>query len=139
MKKHIILGMIILLLITQVTIAYIVYKNVQNSKYDRIYLNSLSFDGRLAEYKFIPNKTDGKSGKITFKLKDKLKENAKLSLYKIEKGKELNIQLDENLQSEILENPNQLDLKLVIYLDKSYELLDKDYIDIGFLSINNAN
>ena len=43
------------------------------------------------------------------------------------------------LKDEEIENLKDLDLKLVVYIEKSYNMLDKDYINIGYLSINNAN
>lgn len=95
--------------------------------------------GRLAEYSFKPEVSNDESYKIRFKLKDSLKENVRISLYKIEDGKELNIKLNENFETDELQNLNQTELKLVVYIEKSYKLLDKDYIDIAYLSINNAN
>ena len=74
-----------------------------------------------------------------FKVKDELKDNIRISLYKLEDGKELNIKLNDKLESEKIENLKDLDLKLVVYIEKSYNMLDKDYINIGYLSINNAN
>ena len=62
-----------------------------------------------------------------------------MSLYKIEDDKELNVKLDEKLETEELTTDDSSNYKLVIYIEKSYELLDKDYVDIGFLSIKNAN
>ena len=76
---------------------------------------------------------------IKFKVKDELKDNIRISLYKLEDGKELNIKLNDKLESEEIENLKDLDLKLVVYIEKSYNMLDKDYINIGYLSINNAN
>ena len=99
----------------------------------------MEFDGRLAEYTFNPKINDDGVYKIKFKVKDDLKDNIRISLYKLEDGKELNIKLDDKLESEELEKVNELDLKLVVYVEKSYNMLDKDYIDIGYLSINNAN
>ena len=68
-----------------------------------------------------------------------MKDNIRISLYKLEDGKELNIKLNDKLESEEIENLKDLDLKLVVYIEKSYNMLDKDYINIGYLSINNAN
>ena len=94
---------------------------------------------KTVEYSFKPEVSNDESYKIRFKLKDSLKENVRISLYKIEDGKELNIKLNENLETDELQNLNQTELKLVVYIEKSYKLLDKDYIDIAYLSINNAN
>ena len=66
-------------------------------------------------------------------------DNIHISLYKLEEGKELNIKLNDKLESEEIEDLKDLDLKLVVYVEKSYNMLDKDYINIGYLSINDAN
>lgn len=140
MKKKIITSLIILLfVIVLIAGGIFLYKNLDKTDYNRVYISSLEIDGRLAEYKFKPEVDTAESYKIRFKLKDNLKDNIRISLYKIEDGRELNVKLDENLETAELENINELELKLVIYIEKSYELLDKDYIDIGYLSINNAN
>lgn len=139
MKKKIILISIILLAIIGIIVGIIICINQDKTDYDRIYLNSLEFDGRLAEYTFNPKLDDNETYKIKFKVKDNLKDNVRISLYKLEDGKELNIKLNDKLESEEIEKLNELDLKLVIYVEKSYNMLDKDYIDIGYLSINNAN
>lgn len=139
MKKEMILGIIILLVIMGIIPGIIIFKGLENMDYNKIYLSSLEFNGRVAEYNFRPNVSGNQSYKIKLKLKDSLKDNIRVSLYKFEDEKELNIKLDENLETEQIENLNQLELKLVIYVEKSYDLLDKDYIDIGYLSINNAN
>ncbi len=139
MKKKIILISIILLAILGIIVGVIICINQDKTDYDRIYLNSLKFNGRLAEYTFNPKLNDNGVYKIKFKVKNELKENVHISLYKLEDGKELNIKLNDKLESEEIERLNELDLKLVIYKEKSYNMLDKDYIDIGYLSINNAN
>lgn len=133
------ISLIIILSIVLIIAGIFLYKNINNIEHDRVYINSLEIDGRLAEYKFRPEiKTEG-INKIRFKIKDNLKDNIHISLYKIENGKELNIKLDENLETAELENINKLELKLVVYIEKTYKLLDKDYIDIGYLSKSNAN
>ena len=99
----------------------------------------MNFEGRLAEYTFSPKVNDDGVYKVKFKIKDELKDNIRISLYKQEDGKELNIKLNDKLESEEIENLKDLDLKLVVYVEKSYNMLDKDYINIGYLSINNAN
>ena len=138
MKRKII-SLIIILSIGLVIVGLFLYKNDKKIYYDRVYFNSLEIDGRLAEYKFRPEiKTEG-INKIRFKIKDNLKDNIHISLYKIENGKELNIKIDENLETAELENINNLELKLVVYIEKTYQLSDKDYIDIGYLSKSNAN
>ena len=134
MKKRIILICAILL-----TISVIVCINQDKTDYDKLYLNSLNFEGRLAEYTFSPKVNDDGVYKVKFKVKDELKDNIRISLYKLEDGKELNIKLNDKLESEEIENLKDLDLKLVVYIEKSYNMLDKDYINIGYLSINNAN
>ena len=139
MKRKIILISIILLAIIGIIVGIIICINQDKTDYDRIYLNSLEFDGRLAEYTFNPKLDDKGTYKIKFKVKDNLKDNVHISLYKLENGKELNIKLEDKLESEEIEKLNELNLKLVIYKEKSYNMLDKDYIDIGYLSINNAN
>ena len=139
MKKRVILICAILLAIIGIIVGVIICINQDKTDYNRLYLNSLEFDGRLAEYTFNPKINDDGVYKIKFKVKDDLKDNIRISLYKLEDGKELNIKLDDKLESEELEKVNELDLKLVVYVEKSYNMLDKDYIDIGYLSINNAN
>ena len=139
MKKEMIYGIVILIVIMGIIPGIIIFKSLANTNYNRIYISSLEFDGRLAEYGFKPEVSNDESYKIRFKLKDILKENVRISLYKIEDGKELNIKLNENLETDELQNLNQTELKLVVYIEKSYKLLDKDYIDIAYLSINNAN
>lgn len=139
MKKEMIYGIVILIVIMGIILGIIIFKSLDNINYNRIYISSLEFDGRLAEYSFKPEVSNDESYKIRFKLKDSLKENVRISLYKIEDGKELNIKLNENLETDELQNLNQTELKLVVYIEKSYKLLDKDYIDIAYLSINNAN
>lgn len=139
MKKRIILICAILLAIISITISVIVCINQDKTNYDKIYLNSLNFEGRLAEYTFSPKVNDNGVYKVKFKIKDELKDNIRISLYKQEDGKELNIKLNDKLESEEIENLKDLDLKLVVYVEKSYNMLDKDYINIGYLSINNAN
>jgi len=139
MKKEMIYGIVILIVIMGIIPGIIIFKSLDNINYNRIYISSLEFDGRLAEYSFKPEVSNDESYKIRFKLKDSLKENVRISLYKIEDGKELNIKLNENLETDELQNLNQTELKLVVYIEKSYKLLDKDYIDIAYLSINNAN
>ena len=138
MKKRIILICAILLAIISITISVIVCINQDKTNYEKIYLNSLNFEGRLAEYTFSPKVNDDGVYKVKFKIKDELKDNIRISLYKQEDGKELNIKLNDKLESEEIENLKDLDLKLVVYVEKSYTMLDKDYIDIGYLSINNA-
>ena len=138
MKKEIIIGILIILLIMGIIPGIIIFKSLENNDYTRLYINSFEIDGRLAEYTFKPVVSDG-TYKIKLKVKDDLKENIRISLYRVEDGKELNIKLDDNLETESLNNLNQAELKIVVYIEKSYNLLDKDYIDIGFLSINNAN
>ena len=138
MKKEIIIGILIILLIMGIIPGIIIFKSLENNDYSRLYINSFEIDGRLAEYTFKPVVSDG-TYKIKLKVKDDLKENIRISLYRVEDGKELNINLDDNLETESLNNLNQAELKIVVYIEKSYNLLDKDYIDIGFLSINNAN
>ena len=138
MKKEIIIGILIILLIMGIIPGIIIFKSLENNDYTRLYINSFEIDGRLAEYTFKPVISDG-TYKIKLKVKDDLKENIRISLYRVEDGKELNIKLDDNLETESLNNLNQAELKIVVYIEKSYNLLDKDYIDIGFLSINNAN
>jgi len=139
MKKRIILICAILLAIISITISVIVCINQDKTDYDKLYLNSLNFEGRLAEYTFSPKVNDDGVYKVKFKIKDELKDNIRISLYKQEDGKELNIKLNDKLESEEIENLKDLDLKLVVYVEKSYNMLDKDYINIGYLSINNAN
>lgn len=139
MKKRIILICAILLAIISITISVIVCINQDKTDYDKLYLNSLNFEGRLAEYTFSPKVNDDGVYKVKFKVKDELKDNICISLYKLEDGKELNIKLNDKLESEEIENLKDLDLKLVVYIEKSYNMLDKDYINIGYLSINNAN
>ena len=139
MKKRIILICAILLAIISITISVIVCINQDKTNYDKIYLNSLNFEGRLAEYTFNPKVNDDGVYKVKFKIKDELKDNIRISLYKQKDGKELNIKLNDKLESEEIENLKDLDLKLVVYVEKSYTMLDKDYINIGYLSINNAN
>lgn len=139
MKKRIILICAILLAIISITISVIVCINQDKTNYEKIYLNSLNIEGRLAEYTFSPKVNDDGVYKVKFKIKDELKDNIRISLYKQEDGKELNIKLNDKLESEEIENLKDLDLKLVVYVEKSYTMLDKDYIDIGYLSINNAN
>ena len=139
MKKRIILICAILLAIISITISIIVCINQEKTNYEKIYLNSLNFEGRLAEYTFSPKVNDDGVYKVKFKIKDELKDNIRISLYKQEDGKELNIKLNDKLESEKIENLKDLDLKLVVYVEKSYNMLDKDYINIGYLSINNAN
>lgn len=139
MKKEMIFGIVILIVIMGIIPGIIIFKSLDNTNYNRIYISSLEFDGRLAEYRFKPEVSNDESYKIRFKLKDSLKENVRISLYKIEDGKELNIKLNENFETDELQNLNQTELKLVVYIEKSYKLLDKDYIDIAYLSINNAN
>ncbi len=138
MKKEVIIGILIILLIMGIIPGIIIFKSLENNDYTRLYINSFEIDGRLAEYTFKPVVSDG-TYKIKLKVKDDLKENIRISLYRVEDGKELNIKLDDNLETESLNNLNQAELKIVVYIEKSYNLLDKDYIDIGFLSINNAN
>ena len=138
MKKEIIIGILIILLIMGIIPGIIIFKSLENNDYSRLYINSFEIDGILAEYTFKPVVSDG-TYKIKLKVKDNLKENIRISLYRVEDGKELNIKLDDNLETESLNNLNQAELKIVVYIEKSYNLLDKDYIDIGFLSINNAN
>lgn len=138
MKKEVIIGILIILLIMGIIPGIIIFKSLENNDYTRLYINSFEIDGRLAEYTFKPVVSDG-TYKIKLKVKDNLKENIRISLYRVEDGKELNIKLDDNLETESLNNLNQAELKIVVYIEKSYNLLDKDYIDIGFLSINNAN
>ena len=139
MKKRIILICAILLAIISITISVIVCINQDKTNYEKIYLNSLNFEGRLAEYTFSPKVNDDGVYKVKFKIKDELKDNIRISLYKQEDGKELNIKLNDKLESEEIENLKDLDLKLVVYVEKSYTMLDKDYINIGYLSINNAD
>ena len=139
MKKRIILICAILLAIISITISVIVCINQDKTDYDKLYLNSLNFEGRLAEYTFSPKVNDDGVYKVKFKVKDELKDNIRISLYKLEDGKELNIKLNDKLESEEIEDLKDLDLKLVVYVEKSYNMLDKDYINIGYLSINNAN
>ena len=139
MKKRIILICAILLAIISITISVIVCINQDKTDYDKLYLNSLNFEGRLAEYTFSPKVNDDGVYKVKFKVKDELKDNIRISLYNLEDGKELNIKLNDKLESEEIENLKDLDLKLVVYIEKSYNMLDKDYINIGYLSINNAN
>lgn len=139
MKKRVILICAILLAIISITISVIVCINQDKTNYEKIYLNSLNFEGRLAEYTFSPKVNDDGVYKVKFKIKDELKDNIRISLYKQEDGKELNIKLNDKLESEEIENLKDLDLKLVVYVEKSYNMLDKDYINIGYLSINNAN
>lgn len=138
MKKEVIIGILIILLIMGIIPGIIIFRSLENNDYTRLYINSFEIDGRLAEYTFKPVVSDG-TYKIKLKVKDDLKENIRISLYRVEDGKELNIKLDDNLETESLNNLNQAELKIVVYIEKSYNLLDKDYIDIGFLSINNAN
>lgn len=139
MKKRVILICTILLAIISIIISVIVCINQDKTHYDKLYLNSLNFEGRLAEYTFSPKVSDNGAYRVKFKVKDELKENIRISLYKLEDGKELNIKLNDKLESEEIENLKNLDLKLVVYVEKTYNMLDKDYINIGYLSINNAN
>ena len=138
MRRKIILISAILLAIIVTIVGLIVYINQEND-YNRIYLNSLEFDGRLAEYNFKPTVNDDGAYKLKFKVKDELKNNIRISLYKLEDGKELNIKLNDKLESEEIDKLSELELKLVVYVEKSYNVLDKDYIYIDYLSINNAN
>ena len=139
MKKKIIIVCGILLAIICIAISFFIWINKDKTDYDKIYLNSLNFEGRLAEYTFSPKVNDDGVYKVKFKIKDELKDNIRISLYKLEDGKELNIKLNDKLESEEIENLKDLDLKLVVYVEKSYNMLDKDYINIGYLSINDAN
>ncbi len=139
MRKKVILIGFILLAIIGIIVGIAIFSNQEKINYNRLYLNSLEFDGRLAEYTFKPDVNDEGIYKIKFKVKDELRDNICISLYKLEDDKELNIKLNNELESEEIEKLNELNLKLVVYVKKTYNLLDKDYIDIGFLSINNAN
>lgn len=139
MKKNVFIISIILLIVFIIVGGILIYKNQDKTNYNRVYISSLEIDGRLAEYKFKPEVDTTENHIIKFKLKENIKDNIRISLYKIEAGKELNVKLNENFETAELENINELELKLVIYIEKSYELLDKDYIDIGYLSISNAN
>ena len=136
MKKKIIIVCGILLAIICIAISFFIWINKDKTDYDKIYLNSLNFEGRLAEYTFKPKVNNDSGYKIKFKIKEELKDNIHISLYKLEEGKELNIKLNDKLESEEIEDLKDLDLKLV---EKSYNMLDKDYINIGYLSINDAN
>lgn len=139
MKGKIILISGILLAIICTIICLLVYINKDKTDFDKLYFNTLNFEGRLAEYTFKPKINDSGVYKVKFKIKDDLKDKIHISLYKFEDGKELNIKLNDKLETEEIENLKELDLKLVIYVEKSYNMLDKDYINIGYLSINNAN
>ena len=88
MKKRIILICAILLAIISITISVIVCINQDKTDYDKLYLNSLNFEGRLAEYTFSPKVNDDGVYKVKFKVKDELKDNIRISLYKLEDGKE---------------------------------------------------
>ena len=99
MKKRIILICAILLAIISITISVvIVCINQDKTNYEKIYLNSLNFEGRLAEYTFSPKVNDDGVYKVKFKIKDELKDNIRISLYKQEDGKELNIKLNDKLR-----------------------------------------
>lgn len=139
MKKKIITISVMLTILILVIGGIFLYKIRDKTNYNRVYINSLEIDGRLAEYKFKPETDNTEAQKIKIKLKDNLKDNIRVSLYKLENGKELNVKLSENLETSELKDIQELEFKLVIYIEKSYELLDKDYIDIGYLSISNAN
>lgn len=139
MKKKIIIVCGILLAIICIAISFFIWINKDKTDYDKIYLNSLNFEGRLAEYTFKPKVNNDSGYKIKFKIKEELKDNIHISLYKLEEGKELNIKLNDKLESEEIEDLKDLNLKLVVYVEKSYNMLDKDYINIGYLSINDAN
>lgn len=140
MKKKVILVVCILLLVLVIgVVAFIVYKNADNTDYNRVYISSLDIDGRITEYEFKSNINNNEPYKIKLKVKDNLKQNLRMSLYKLEDGKELNVKLNDNLETDELTSDSSTNYKLVIYIEKSYELLDKDYVDIGFLSIKNAN
>ena len=54
MKKRIILICAILLAIIGIIVGVIICINQDKTDYNRLYLNSLEFDGRLAEYTFNP-------------------------------------------------------------------------------------
>ena len=58
----------------------------------------MNFEGRLAEYTFSPKVNDDGVYKVKFKIKDELKDNIRISLYKQEDGKELNIKLNDKLR-----------------------------------------
>lgn len=139
MKNRVILICAILLAVICIVISVFVCINQDKTDYDKLYLKSLNFEGRLAEYTIKPKVNDDGVYKVKFKIKDELKDNIHISLYKQEDGKELNIKLNDKLESEGIKNLKDLDLKLVVYVKKSYNMLDKDYINIGYLSINNAN
>lgn len=140
MKKKIILTICILFLLLVIgLVALFLFKNSDKTKYSRVYISSLEIDGRITEYDFKSNVNNNEPYKIKLKVKDNLKENLRMSLYKVEDGKELNVRLNDNLETDELTNDSDTNYKLVIYIEKSYDLLDKDYVDIGFLSIKNAN
>ena len=90
MKKEVIIGILIILLIMGIIPGIIIFKSLENNDYTRLYINSFEIDGRLAEYTFKPVVSDG-TYKIKLKVKDDLKENIRISLYRVEDGKELNI------------------------------------------------
>lgn len=136
MKGKILLISVILLIIIGVITGIIVYMNTNKTNYEKVYISSLEISGRLAEYKFKPNVNDvNGSYKIKLKVKDELKDKIRMSLYKIEDGKELNIKLNSNLETDKIDNLGQYEIKLVIYIERSYDLLDKDCINIAYLSI----
>ena len=71
MKKKIVTSLIILLfVIVLITGGIFLYKNLDKTDYNRVYISSLEIDGRLAEYKFKPEVDTTESYKIKFKLKD---------------------------------------------------------------------
>lgn len=140
MKKKIILIICISFLVLILGLGvFIIYKNADKTDYNRVYISSLDIDGRITEYEFKSNINNNEPYKIKLKVKENLKENLRMSLYKIEDGKELNVKINDNLETDELTSDSPTNYKLVIYIEKSYELLDKDYVDIGFLSIKNAN
>ena len=74
MKKKIIIVCGILLAIICIAISFFIWINKDKTDYDKIYLNSLNFEGRLAEYTFKPKVNNDSGYKIKFKIKEELKE-----------------------------------------------------------------
>ena len=75
MKKKIIIVCGILLAIICIAISFFIWINKDKTDYDKIYLNSLNFEGRLAEYTFKPKVNNDSGYKIKFKIKEELKDN----------------------------------------------------------------
>ena len=69
MKKEMIFGIVILIVLMGIIPGIIIFKSLDNTNYNRIYISSLEFDGRLAEYRFKPEVSNDEPYKIRLKLK----------------------------------------------------------------------